>query len=182
MLLEAGDEIPADGDLLEAINLEVNESSLTGEQMTAKSILSDLQQTDAAARTYSTYPENRVYRSTMVMNGRGVMRVTEVGDNTEIGHTASKSMEETVPIVRAQGDVEIVGLMVSLNRQEVGLSGDKSKTALDEVADTYGFKTGAIVDMAEVTEHLYNKEYKGNVYIDDTLKAAIDQYYETYGA
>lgn len=95
VLLEAGDEIPADGDLLEAINLEVNESSLTGEQMTAKSILSDLQQTDAAARTYSTYPENRVYRSTMVMNGRGVMRVTEVGDNTEIGHTASKSMEET---------------------------------------------------------------------------------------
>ncbi|MDO4802556.1 MAG: calcium-translocating P-type ATPase, PMCA-type, partial [Prevotellaceae bacterium] len=93
VLLEAGDEIPADGDLLEAINLEVNESSLTGEQITAKSILSDIQQN--AARTYSTYPENRVYRSTMVMNGRGVMRVTEVGGNTEIGHTASKSMEET---------------------------------------------------------------------------------------
>ncbi len=105
-------------------------------------------------------------------------RVVMIEDVT----TSGKSMEETVPKVRACGDVEIVGLMVSLNRQEVGLSGDKSKTALDEVADTYGFKTGAIVDMAEVTEHLYNKEVQGKVVIDDTIKAAIDAYYEKYGA
>ncbi|MBQ8189197.1 MAG: orotate phosphoribosyltransferase [Lachnospiraceae bacterium] len=93
--------------------------------------------------------------------------------------TSGKSMEETVPKVRGAADVEIVGLMVSLNRMEVGLGGEKS--ALDEIKETYGFDTNAIVSMADVVEHLYNKEYKGNVIIDDTLKAAIDAYYEQYG-
>ena len=93
VLLEAGDEIPADGDLLEAINLEVNESSLTGEPVTSKCVLPEVTQENE--HSSSTYPQNRVYRSTMVVDGRGVMRVTEVGDNTEIGRTASKSMEET---------------------------------------------------------------------------------------
>ena len=95
--------------------------------------------------------------------------------------TSGKSMEETVPIVRAQGDVTIVGLMVSLNRQEVGLSGDKSKTALDEVAETYGFPTGAIVSMDEVVEHLWNRQCQGRVVIDDEMKARIDAYYKEYG-
>ena len=81
--------------------------------------------------------------------------------------------------VRGAADVEIVGLMVSLNRMEVGLGGEKS--ALDEIKETYGFDANAIVSMADVVEHLYNKEYKGNVIIDDTLKAAIDAYYEQYG-
>ncbi len=93
--------------------------------------------------------------------------------------TSGKSMEETVPKVKGAANVTIVGLMVSLNRMEVGLGGVKG--ALDEIKDTYGFDTAAIVNMAEVTEHLYNKEYKGKVLIDDTLKAAIDTYYETYG-
>ena len=53
---------------------------------------------------------------------------------------------------------------------------------MDEVKDLYGFPTAAIVSMAEVVEHLYNKEYKGEIIIDDTLKAAIDAYYEQYGA
>jgi len=105
-------------------------------------------------------------------------RVVMIEDVT----TSGKSMEETVPKVKACGDVKIVGLMVSLNRQEVGLSGDKSKTALDEVKDTYGFATSAIVSMDEVVECLYNKEVNGKVVIDDTLKAAIDAYYEQYGA
>lgn len=96
--------------------------------------------------------------------------------------TSGKSMEETVPKVRAAADVKIVGLMVSLNRQEVGLSGDKSKTALDEVAETYGFPTNAIVSMEEVTEHLYNKECHGQVVINDEMKARIDAYYAEYGA
>ena len=94
--------------------------------------------------------------------------------------TSGKSMEETVPKVKGAADVEIVGLMVSLNRMEVGLGGQMS--ALDEIKETYGFDAHAIVDMAEVTEYLYNKPYKGQVYIDDTLKAAIDAYYEQYGA
>ncbi len=105
-------------------------------------------------------------------------RVVMIEDVT----TSGKSMEETVPKVRACGDVTIVGLMVSLDRQEVGLSGDKSKTALDEVADTYGFPTNAIVSMEEVTQALYNKEIDGKIVITDELKAAIDSYYEQYGA
>ena len=93
--------------------------------------------------------------------------------------TSGKSMEETVPKVKGAADVEIVGLMVSLNRMEVGKGGEKC--ALDEVKDLYGFDTAAIVDMAEVTEYLYNKEVNGQVIIDDTLKAAIDDYYRQYG-
>lgn len=93
--------------------------------------------------------------------------------------TSGKSMEETVPKVRGAADVKIVGLMVSLNRMEKG-QGEKS--ALVEIKEKYGFDANAIVSMAEVVEYLYNKEYKGNIYIDDTLKAAIDAYYEQYGA
>ena len=94
--------------------------------------------------------------------------------------TSGKSMEETVPKVKGAADVTIVGLMVSLNRMEVGKGGEKC--ALDEIKDLYGFETSAIVSMADVVEHLYNKECQGRVIIDDTLKAAIDAYYEQYGA
>ena len=94
--------------------------------------------------------------------------------------TSGKSMEETVPKVKGAADVTIVGLMVSLNRMEVGKGGEKC--ALDEIKDLYGFETAAIVDMNEVVECLYNKEVNGEVLIDDTLKAAIDAYYDQYGA
>ena len=93
--------------------------------------------------------------------------------------TSGKSMEETVPKVKGAANVEIVGLMVSLNRMEVGKGGEKC--ALDEVKDLYGFETAAIVDMNEVVECLYNQEVNGEVLIDDTLKAEIDAYYEQYG-
>lgn len=93
--------------------------------------------------------------------------------------TSGKSMEETVPIVRAQGDVKIVGLMVSLNRMERG-KGDKS--ALDEIKDLYGFETSAIVSMQDVVNALYNKEVNGRVLIDDEMKKRIDDYYAEYGA
>ncbi len=102
-------------------------------------------------------------------------RVVMIEDVT----TSGKSMEETVPKVKGAADVTIVGLMVSLNRMEVGLGGEKS--ALDEIKEKYGFDAKAIVTMAEVTEHLYNKECGGKVVIDDTIKAAIDAYYEQYG-
>ncbi|MDD4372141.1 MAG: orotate phosphoribosyltransferase [Anaerostipes sp.] len=94
--------------------------------------------------------------------------------------TSGKSIEETFPIIMAQGDVEIKGLMVSLNRMEVGLGGKVG--ALDEIREKYGFDAKAIVTMNEVVEHLHNKPCKGKVIIDDTLKAAIDTYYEKYGA
>ena len=87
--------------------------------------------------------------------------------------TSGKSMEETIPIVKAQGDVKIIGLMVSLNRCEKG-KGDKG--ALDEIKDLYGFETGAIVSMKEVVEYLTQKKI-----IDDELKARIDSYYKEYG-
>lgn len=93
--------------------------------------------------------------------------------------TSGKSMEETVPKVRGAADVEIVGLMVSLNRMEVGQGGKGS--ALDEIKERYGFDANAIVSMDEVVEYLYNRECDGKVLIDDTLKAAIDAYYEQYG-
>lgn len=89
-----------------------------------------------------------------------------------------KSIEETFPIIQAQGNVEIKGLIVSLNRMERG-KGEKS--ALEEIEEKYGFPANAIVSMAEVVEHLYNKERNGKVVIDDTIKKAIDAYYEQYG-
>lgn len=94
--------------------------------------------------------------------------------------TSGKSIEETFPILMEQAKVEIKGLMVSLNRMEKGLGGKVS--ALAEIKEKYGFDANAIVTMEEVITHLYNKPYKGQIYIDDTLKAAIDKYYETYGA
>lgn len=94
--------------------------------------------------------------------------------------TSGKSIEETFPIIKAQANVEIKGLIVSLNRMERGL--DSTKSALDEIKEKYGFETSAIVTMEEVVEALYNKPYQDVVYIDDELKAAIDAYYEQYGA
>ena len=102
-------------------------------------------------------------------------RVVMIEDVT----TSGKSMQETVPKVRGAADVTIVGLMVSLNRMEKGLGGEKS--ALEEIREKYGFETNAIVTMEEVVEHLYNRTCQGRVVIDDTIKAAIDDYYKQYG-
>ena len=103
-------------------------------------------------------------------------RVVMIEDVT----TSGKSIEETYPIIMAQAKVQIKGLMVSLNRMEKGLGGELS--ALDEIREKYGFETCAIVTMEEVIRCLYNKPYKGQIYIDDTLKNAIDEYYKVYGA
>ena len=97
-------------------------------------------------------------------------RVVVVEDVT----TSGKSMEETIPIVKAQGDVKIVGLMVSLNRCEKGKSDDK--TALDEIKELYGFDAHAIVSMKEVIDYLTSKGM-----LDDELMARINDYYAQYG-
>ena len=94
--------------------------------------------------------------------------------------TSGKSIAETFPILKAQADVKILGLMVSLNRMEKGLESDKS--ALDEIQDKYGFAAHAIVSMEDVVEHLYNREVCGKVSINEPLKKVIDEYYEQYGA
>lgn len=88
--------------------------------------------------------------------------------------TSGKSMEETVPIVRSQADVEIKGLIVSLNRNEKGKG---NKTALSEIEDLYGFKASAIVSMPEVVEILKERNA-----LDDELLGRIDAYYAEYGA
>lgn len=92
--------------------------------------------------------------------------------------TAGTSIGETMPIIQAQGDVAVKGLVVSVDRME---RGQGTKSALSEIAENYGMKTAAIVTMEEVVEHLYNKPYQGKVYIDDEMKKAIDAYYEQYG-
>ena len=94
--------------------------------------------------------------------------------------TSGKSIQETFPIIQAQGDVTILGLMVSLNRMEKGLETDKC--ALDEIQEKYGFPANAIVSMADVVECLYNRPCQGRLIIDDKMKEAIDKYYEQYGA
>ena len=92
--------------------------------------------------------------------------------------TAGTSIKETYPIIKAQADADVIGLVVSVDRMERG-SGEKS--ALTDIGEQYGMKTTAIVTMEEVVEHLYNKPYKGRVIIDDALKEAIDAYYDKYG-
>jgi orotate phosphoribosyltransferase len=96
-------------------------------------------------------------------------RVVIVEDVT----TSGKSIDETYPKLKAAADVEVVGLMVSLNRMEVGKGG--VKTAQAEIQDKYGFPVSSIVSMAEVVEAL-----DGTVITPD-LKAAIDAYYQQYG-
>ena len=107
-----------------------------------------------------------------LMDGDRVVMIEDV-------NTSGKSIEETFPVLKAQADVEVKGLMVSLNRMEVGKGGEKS--ALDEIKELYGIQASAIVTMEEVVDYLYNRECQGKVVIDDTLKAAIDAYYEQYG-
>ena len=97
-------------------------------------------------------------------------RVVMIEDVT----TSGKSMEETVPIVKAQAKVEIVGLMVSLDRHEVGPSG--TVTALEEVSRTYEFPANAIVSMPEVVEYMKEKSLLTITQLD-----AIKAYYEQYG-
>ena len=93
--------------------------------------------------------------------------------------TAGTSIYETMPILKSQADVDVKGLIISVDRMERG-QGEKS--ALSEIREKFGFKTCAIVTMAEVIEYLYNKEINGKVLIDDEVKGRIDTYYEQYGA
>lgn len=86
VLVEVGDEVPADGELIVCNDLQINESTLTGEPVTEKSL---------EGGGDGAYPRNIILRSTMVMNGRGEFVVTAVGDATEIGKVAKKSTEQT---------------------------------------------------------------------------------------
>ena len=102
-------------------------------------------------------------------------RVVMVEDVT----TSGKSIDETYPLLRAAADVDVVGLVVSLNRMEVGKGGQM--TAQQEVQEKYGFPVASIVSMAEVVEYLHNREVGGRVVIDNSTLDAINAYYEQYG-
>ncbi len=93
--------------------------------------------------------------------------------------TSGASIDETVPILREQAEVDIVGLIVSLDRREVGPSGTIG--ALEEISRKYRFPAGSIVTMDEVVDYLYNRPVGGKVVIDDSIKKALDEYYAEYG-
>ena len=92
--------------------------------------------------------------------------------------TAGTSIRETLPIIRDTADAQVCGLVVSVDRCERGTG---TKSALEEIQETYGLKTTAIVTMKEVVSYLYNREVGGRVLIDDDVKARIDAYYQEYG-
>ncbi len=94
--------------------------------------------------------------------------------------TSGASMAETVPILRAQADVQILGLIVSLDRMEKGRVSEKS--ALAEISELYGFETEAIVSMADVTEYLTRIPVGGEYVINAEIRQALDDYYKEYGA
>lgn len=137
--------------------------------------LSDLYQKDI--RYCSNRKEVKDHGDTGILLGSPLQnedRVLIIEDVT----TAGTSIEETVPIIKAQADVSFKGLIVSVDRMERG-KGEKS--ALEEIQEKYGLTGKAIVTMEEVVEHLYNRPYNGKIYIDDEIKDAIDAYYEIYG-
>ena len=93
--------------------------------------------------------------------------------------TSGASMAETVPILRAQADVDITGLMVSLNRCELGMGGRVS--ALEEIREKYGFPTNAIVSMDEVVEYLGKSNDERGPLLDESMKKTLKAYYDEYG-
>lgn len=93
--------------------------------------------------------------------------------------TAGTSIYETMPIIKEDGEIDVLGLIISVDRMERG-KGEKS--ALQELKEHFNIETHAIVNMEEVIDYLYNKEINGEVILDDRIKEEIDKYYEIYGA
>ena len=142
----------------------------------------------AAASLYRNYGRDLPYcfnRKEVKDHGEGGSMVgykPQDGDDVAIIEdvvTAGTAVRESIELFKHVANVNMKALIVSVDRMERG-QGEKS--ALKEIEEQFGFKTTAIVTMADVVEHLYNREYKGRVVIDDKLKAAIDAYYEQYGA
>ena len=114
VIIEVGDEIPADGTLIESTDLQIDESSLTGEPIITKH--ADPEKNDKEA----TYPSGKVLRSTMVMNGRGSFCVTEVGDATEIGKVSRASTEITS--VKTPLNLQLDKLAKLISKFGIGIS------------------------------------------------------------
>lgn len=129
VMVETGDEIPADGRLLEAIDLQVDESSLTGELLTNKSVgqrsevkgqCSDISPQPSDIRGEEAYAKDQLLRSSMVMSGSGLYVVTAVGDETEIGHVARQSTEITG--VKTPLNIQLDRLAKLISKVGIGLS------------------------------------------------------------
>ena len=116
VMVETGDEIPADGQLLEAIDLQVDESSLTGEAMTTKEVRGERSEVSGE----EAYAKDQLLRSSMVMSGSGLYVVTAVGDETEIGHVARQSTEITG--VKTPLNIQLDRLAKLISKVGIGLS------------------------------------------------------------
>ncbi len=116
VMVETGDEIPADGKLLEAIDLQVDESSLTGEAMTNKEVRGERLEVSGE----EAYAKDQLLRSSMVMSGSGLYVVTAVGDETEIGHVARQSTEITG--VKTPLNIQLDRLAKLISKVGIGLS------------------------------------------------------------
>ena len=92
--------------------------------------------------------------------------------------TAGTAVRETMPILKGAADVQVAGLIISVDRMEKG-QGDKS--AVQEIYENYGVKTYPLVTVREIIEVLYNNPVDGVVYIDDETKARMEAYLEQYG-
>lgn len=92
--------------------------------------------------------------------------------------TAGTSIKETMPIIKSQGNIQVVGLIVSVDRSEKGYKG---KAAFEEIAETYDMKVFSIVTLQEIIDHLYNKEHNGKVIIDDKIMDDLNNYLSLYG-
>ena len=148
-----------------------------GIPLTVAATIAISEQYEKEIRYCSNRKEVKDHGDTGILLGSPIQdgdRVVIIEDVT----TAGTSIKETLPIIKAQGEVHPVGLVVSVDRMERG-QGEKS--ALAEIEELYGLQTTAIVTMDEVVEHLYQRPYNGKVIIDDALKAAIDAYYKQYG-
>lgn len=93
--------------------------------------------------------------------------------------TAGTSIHETMPILKAQGAVDVIGLIILVDRMEKGTG---NKSAFKELNEQYGLRTHAIATMQEVVDYLHNRDINGKVIIDDKMKQSIEEYYKIYGA
>ncbi len=123
-------------------------------------------------KEFKDHGDSGMLLGTPVENGSRVLIIEDVT-------TAGTSVAETVPLLQSAADIQLAGLVVSVDRMERGRGED---SALDEISRTYQIPTASIVTMQDVVEYLYGRPYHGSVIIDDERKAAIDAYYARYGA
>ena len=141
VVLNTGEEIPADGILLEAISLQVNESNLTGELMVNKTINEELFDEEA------TYPSNEVMRGTTVVDGHGIMKVERVGDSTEIGKVARQATEQSeeetplnIQLTKLAGFIGKIGFTIATLTFIVFTAKDLySYLSVNEITDWHGW-------------------------------------------